>query len=395
MSTKAVLDSGDRREFGTGAVRDMASGKGRFDLVMWSAVWDLAKYIEVSSKKYPEDNWRKGITCKSFLDSAIRHLIKLAMGMDDEDHWAGAYWNLSCLRETQHMVRLGKLARYHEVPDEKNPGKTKTVDLLDLPQWFYGVTVNNLNQMVSSIMQDVTQDIPKVLGNAVDMPPFTIDLSDPLLNAPFEFSTMSFTGDCSMEGFSANVNLASEQAAQQDDAKSMAPPVTVEESGTPEPTFNKYPKNPTPEGTAEYADAFGAKQEVTPPHLIYHNDPMGVDDDPDRNVLVSKLILLAEGSPDLPAVDVALELLGGNDVAMTGPDDVTTSMMSNLRAISDGLKIGDEINERHYAEDDKYIEELEAFVWAPWWKRLWRLLFWSRPVDPAYTREEEAMNLTT
>lgn len=34
-----IQDSGDRRAFSTGAVRDMAEGKGRFDLVPWEAIW--------------------------------------------------------------------------------------------------------------------------------------------------------------------------------------------------------------------------------------------------------------------------------------------------------------------------------------------------------------------
>ena len=33
----AIKDSGSRREFETGAVRDMAEGKGRMDLLPWSA----------------------------------------------------------------------------------------------------------------------------------------------------------------------------------------------------------------------------------------------------------------------------------------------------------------------------------------------------------------------
>jgi hypothetical protein len=37
----AILDSGARREFGTGAVRDIAEGKGRMDLVPLDVVGEL------------------------------------------------------------------------------------------------------------------------------------------------------------------------------------------------------------------------------------------------------------------------------------------------------------------------------------------------------------------
>lgn len=35
-----IKDSGERTEFGTGAVRDMHSGKGRMDLLLW--IWPKA-----------------------------------------------------------------------------------------------------------------------------------------------------------------------------------------------------------------------------------------------------------------------------------------------------------------------------------------------------------------
>lgn len=38
-----IKDSGERTEFGTGAVRDMHSGKGRMDLLPWEALILLDK----------------------------------------------------------------------------------------------------------------------------------------------------------------------------------------------------------------------------------------------------------------------------------------------------------------------------------------------------------------
>lgn len=41
-----IKDSGERTEFGTGAVRDMHSGKGRMDLLPWEALIEVSKHCE-------------------------------------------------------------------------------------------------------------------------------------------------------------------------------------------------------------------------------------------------------------------------------------------------------------------------------------------------------------
>lgn len=149
-----IKDSGERREFETGAVRDMAEGKGRFDLMPLSEVaklfggdrrifriimnlsrmldfdsksfepyatnaiynfiayckekdveevtfGDIAEYMlevairfEEGAKKYGEHNWEKGIPLNSYIDSAMRHLMKHISGMTDERHDRAFIWNL-------------------------------------------------------------------------------------------------------------------------------------------------------------------------------------------------------------------------------------------------------------------------------------------------------------
>jgi hypothetical protein len=104
-----VLDSGDRQEFGTGAVRDTQEGKGRFDLLPYHAITRLAQHFENGARKYEDDNWRKGIPLRRYLDSMLRHAFKFLAGMDDEDHLAAVIWNACCLLETQEMIREGLL----------------------------------------------------------------------------------------------------------------------------------------------------------------------------------------------------------------------------------------------------------------------------------------------
>lgn len=80
-------------EFKTGAVRD-TGGKGRMDLLPWSALIRVSKHIEDSLTHYPERNWEKGIPMHSMIDSAFRHLAKYMDGAKDEDHLCAAATNL-------------------------------------------------------------------------------------------------------------------------------------------------------------------------------------------------------------------------------------------------------------------------------------------------------------
>lgn len=89
-----IKDSGNRTEFSTGAVRDMHEGKGRFDLLPWNAIHEVAKHCEEGAIKYGEHNIDKGIPQHSLIDSAIRHLSKYIRNEEDEDHLRAACWNL-------------------------------------------------------------------------------------------------------------------------------------------------------------------------------------------------------------------------------------------------------------------------------------------------------------
>lgn len=96
-----IKDSGERTQFGSGAVRDMHEGKGRFDLLPMCVLMRLAKHYEKGALKYSERNWEKGIPAHSFADSAFRHLVKYMDGQNDEDHLIAAIWNLCGLAWTE------------------------------------------------------------------------------------------------------------------------------------------------------------------------------------------------------------------------------------------------------------------------------------------------------
>lgn len=134
-----ILDSGERRKFESGAVRDCASGKGRCDLLPLDVVGDilgnyilnrindyirtgnikqlyavvedfrihhygdyyttlleLAKHYEEGANKYAERNWEQGIPLHCYIDSAVRHYLKLSRGDIDEPHDRAFLWNILC-----------------------------------------------------------------------------------------------------------------------------------------------------------------------------------------------------------------------------------------------------------------------------------------------------------
>lgn len=150
-----IKDSGERREFGTGAVRDIQEGKGRCDLMPLDVVarvltcseatpddildyiyefqatgrttylydalgvmerafggtsdmlLEAAKHFEDGAKKYGEYNWQKGIPVKSYIDSAVRHYLKWLRGDEDEPHSRAFVWNILCAIWTcKHMPEL-------------------------------------------------------------------------------------------------------------------------------------------------------------------------------------------------------------------------------------------------------------------------------------------------
>lgn len=132
-------DSGERRQFESGAVRDIAQGKGRCDLMplgvigewlqdrilckineylysgdispLWhalttfnrergdhmsTAMLEVAKHFEDGAVKYGDRNWEKGIPVHCYIDSAVRHYFKYRRGDQDEPHDRAFMWNILC-----------------------------------------------------------------------------------------------------------------------------------------------------------------------------------------------------------------------------------------------------------------------------------------------------------
>lgn len=117
-----LKDSGSRKHFGTGAVRDGGSLKGRLDLVAVAGVMRQALQMERGAAKYSARNWEKGMPLSVFLNSGIGHILAHLQGFDDEPHIDAAIWNFSCLAETEIRIKMGILPK----------------ELDDLPHTFKG-----------------------------------------------------------------------------------------------------------------------------------------------------------------------------------------------------------------------------------------------------------------
>lgn len=119
-----LKDSGERRGFDTGAVRDMSSGKGRYDLLQVLALKRIADIMEKGAQKYDARNWEKGMPLSVFIDSAFRHLCQYIEGKRDEDHLGQAAWNLLSAAQTEEMIERGILPEsLNDLPNYVGPFK--------------------------------------------------------------------------------------------------------------------------------------------------------------------------------------------------------------------------------------------------------------------------------
>jgi len=124
MERQALADSGERREAKSGAVRDRAKGKGRYDLISPLGMKRLAVHHEHGSIKYDDRNWEKGMPLSWFLDSMERHIedykrCRILGEEQVEDNMAAVAWNAHGFMHTEEMIRRGKLPA--ELDDLPNP----------------------------------------------------------------------------------------------------------------------------------------------------------------------------------------------------------------------------------------------------------------------------------
>lgn len=52
------------------------TGKPRFDLLPWNALWEVASVLEYGSRKYNDRNWERGMRWGRLTAAAFRHLAR-------------------------------------------------------------------------------------------------------------------------------------------------------------------------------------------------------------------------------------------------------------------------------------------------------------------------------
>lgn len=106
-----MKDSGKRQGFSTGSVRDTNEGKPRYDLLSPISLYRLAMWTGKGIEKYGERNWEKGQPLARFIESLERHLQKMKVGLEDEDHEAAVMWNIMAYIHTKYLIKIGELPK--------------------------------------------------------------------------------------------------------------------------------------------------------------------------------------------------------------------------------------------------------------------------------------------
>lgn len=107
MSEFITKDSGERRSFDTGAVRDTNNNKGRYDLLSPMIMERYAKLLQRGAIKYQARNWEKGMPLSVYFDSGLRHAFKHLEGWRDEDHLAAILFNFGAVIHIDELIKRG------------------------------------------------------------------------------------------------------------------------------------------------------------------------------------------------------------------------------------------------------------------------------------------------
>lgn len=90
-------DSGKRKEFKGGMVRDINDDKPMYTLIWQPLITRLAELMTRGAKKYGKHNWKLASgeeELERFKDSALRHMYQYLEGDESEDHCAAVCFNL-------------------------------------------------------------------------------------------------------------------------------------------------------------------------------------------------------------------------------------------------------------------------------------------------------------
>lgn len=103
----ALHNSGQRRDFGTGSVRDVDTNKPRIDFLSPYALERFGHHMAKGAAKYGEFNWQLGQPVSQFIASLERHLNAYKRGLNDEDHLAAIVYGAQAIMHFEELAKLG------------------------------------------------------------------------------------------------------------------------------------------------------------------------------------------------------------------------------------------------------------------------------------------------
>ena len=115
MGKYTVKDSGRRKRFEGGGVRDTDDDKVDYSLVFDGPMLDRwAEHLTKGARKYEPRNWMRFCDEEAYqhaVRSAVRHMRQWLRGDEDEDHAAAVFFNINVAEYLRPRLRP-KAARY-------------------------------------------------------------------------------------------------------------------------------------------------------------------------------------------------------------------------------------------------------------------------------------------
>ena len=104
-------ESGENRQFSTGAEKQHSEGKGTPILFPGDAYIEVCKHFEDGAKHYKARNWEQGIPLSELINSMERHIADEKMGDTSERHDRAIAWNAIVYLAIKMRIQRGILPK--------------------------------------------------------------------------------------------------------------------------------------------------------------------------------------------------------------------------------------------------------------------------------------------
>lgn len=149
-------DSGERKEFAGGGVRDGSPKADRFEL-LWNKVQpyedqpmvEFARWMAKGAEKYEDRNWEEFSGSESeehAIGSLLRHVYKFVAGWTDEDHGSAGKFNIDAIKvirwKAQQATTSVSLSAGEDLTGTASLEPPKVRYFLDPDGWYFRTEVD-------------------------------------------------------------------------------------------------------------------------------------------------------------------------------------------------------------------------------------------------------------